>query len=119
MANEDQTNTSLLHLPTSVQEAANEETITGALREVYDPELGINIVDLGLVYDTQVEDRHVTVQMTLTSLGCPAGPQLVQDAKDAVSTIEGVEDVTVDLVWSPAWNPSMMSEDAKLELGYL
>jgi metal-sulfur cluster biosynthetic enzyme len=102
-----------------VEAAADEERLTEALREVYDPELGLSVVDLGLVYDARIEDGHARVRMTLTSLGCPAGPQLVQDVKDAAGAVPGVEDVTVDLVWSPAWNPSMMSEDARLELGYL
>ena len=96
-----------------------EEQVTEALRNVYDPEIGINVVDLGLVYNTEVQDNTVNVEMTLTSMGCPAGPMIVQQIEDEVKEIEGVEDVDVQIVWSPAWNPTMMSEDAKMELGYL
>lgn len=115
----DDTLAQTLQLPGAVQAAAEEELINQALREVYDPELGLSIVELGLVYDARVEDGRASVTMTLTSLGCPAGPQLVRDVEEAARSLPGVEDVDVELVWSPAWNPSMMSEDAKLELGYL
>ena len=98
---------------------ATEEQVTEALRNVYDPEIGINVVDLGLVYNTEVQDNTVNVEMTLTSMGCPAGPMIVQQIEDEVKEIEGVDDVEVQIVWSTAWNPTMMSEDAKMELGYL
>ena len=98
---------------------ATEEQVAEALRNVYDPEIGINVVDLGLVYNTEVQDGTVNVEMTLTSMGCPAGPMIVQQIEDEVKEIEGVDDVDVQIVWSPAWNPTMMSEDAKMELGYL
>ena len=97
---------------------ATEEEITEALKDVYDPEIGVNIVDLGLVYNTEVDDGKVDVEMTLTSMGCPAGPILIQQIEEAVASVEGVKEVNVNLVWSPAWNPSMMSEDAKMELGF-
>ncbi len=97
----------------------NEEAITEALKEVYDPEIGINIVDLGLVYNAEIEEGSVNVEMTLTSMGCPAGPMIVQQVEEMLEPLDGVEDVQVRIVWSPAWNPSMMSEDAKMELGYL
>lgn len=108
-----------LPLPGSVQAAANEDALTEALREVYDPELGMSVVDLGLVYEARVEDGTASVRMTLTSMGCPAGPQLMQEVEEAACSVPGVEKAQVELVWSPAWNPTMMSEDAKLELGYL
>ncbi|MDP9381589.1 MAG: metal-sulfur cluster assembly factor [Chloroflexota bacterium] len=98
---------------------ATEEQVTEALKNVYDPEIGINIVDLGLVYDLEVQDSSVNVDLTLTSMGCPAGPMIVQQIEEEIESVEGVEDVSVKIVWSPAWNPSMMSEDAKMELGYL
>ncbi|MDQ3856798.1 MAG: metal-sulfur cluster assembly factor [Chloroflexota bacterium] len=97
---------------------ATVEEITEALKDVYDPEIGVNIVDLGLVYNVEQEDSRVDVQMTLTSMGCPAGPILVSQVEEVVGSLDGVEDVGVEIVWSPAWNPSMMSEDAKLELGF-
>ena len=97
---------------------ATTEEITEALKDVYDPEIGVNIVDLGLVYNAEVEDGKVDVEMTLTSMGCPAGPILVQQIEEVVGSLDGVKEVNVNLVWSPAWNPSMMSEDAKMELGF-
>ncbi len=98
---------------------ADEEQVTDALREVYDPEIGINIVDLGLVYGAEVQDGTVDVKMTLTSMGCPAGPMIVSQVEEAVGAVEGVQDVKVEIVWSPAWNPQMMSEDARMELGLM
>jgi metal-sulfur cluster biosynthetic enzyme len=95
-----------------------EEQVVEALKDVYDPEIGINIVDLGLVYNAEVKDHEVDVEMSLTSMGCPAGPMLVQQVEEVVGGLEGVEKVKVNIVWSPAWNPSMMSEDAKMELGF-
>lgn len=109
----------LLNLPGTVQAAADEDALTEALREVYDPELGMSVVDLGLVYEARIEDGSASVRMTLTSMGCPAGPQLMQEVEEAARSVPGVAHAQVELVWSPAWNPTMMSEDAKLELGYL
>lgn len=88
------------------------------LKNVFDPEIGINIVDLGLVYDVDVSDTNdVLVTMTLTSLGCPLGPVIVQEVTGAMSELPNLGDVDVKLVWSPAWSPDMMSEDARDELG--
>ncbi len=88
------------------------------LKNVFDPEIGINIVDLGLVYDVDVSDSgDVLVTMTLTSLGCPLGPVIVQEVTNAMSDLPNLGDVDVKLVWSPAWSPDMMSEDARDELG--
>lgn len=96
-----------------------EDDVREALRnDVYDPELGLNIVDLGLVYDVTVANNKADVTMTLTSPGCPLGPELITDIRRALSRFEDVEDVDVHLVWSPPWHPSMMSEEAKDELGY-
>ncbi len=97
----------------------SEDLVLEALKDVYDPEIGINVVDLGLVYNVAVDSGKVDIDMTLTSMGCPAGPMLVEQAQEAVGSLPGVQTVNVDIVWSPAWNPSLMSEDAKLELGYL
>lgn len=102
----------------------NEDLVRAALRNVLDPEIGLNIVDLGLVYGVDVQDEGKTVQinMTLTTPACPAGPQIIEQAKQEVRTLRDVypalEEVKVNLVWTPFWNPSLMSEDAKAELGY-
>jgi metal-sulfur cluster biosynthetic enzyme len=94
------------------------EDVREGLKSVYDPEIGINIVDLGLVYDCDVADTgDVLVTMTLTSLGCPLGPVIVQEVQHALQGFENIGEVDVKLVWSPAWSPAMMSEDAKDELG--
>jgi len=86
--------------------------------EVYDPELGLNIVDLGLVYDIDVAGNKVDITMTLTSPGCPVGPELITNTRRALSRFEDLEEVDIKLVFSPPWHPSMMSEEAKDELGY-
>ena len=94
------------------------EDVREGLKNVYDPEIGINIVDLGLVYECDVaESGDVLVTMTLTSLGCPLGPVIVQEVQNALKDFQGVGEVDVKLVWSPAWSPALMSEDAKDELG--
>lgn len=96
----------------------NEEQVLEALKDVYDPEIGVNIVDLGLVYETKIEGSNVDIEMTLTSMGCPVGPILVQQIQEVTQGLDGVEDVDVNIVWDPPWHPEMMSEDAKLELGF-
>lgn len=94
------------------------DEILEALKTVYDPEIGINIVDLGLVYDADIkENSDVEVTMTLTSMGCPLGPVIIQDVQQALTPMEGVGEVGVRIVWSPPWSPAMMSEDARDELG--
>lgn len=95
------------------------EEITEALKQVYDPELSVNVVDLGLVYGTEIDDEgNVRVTMTLTSPGCPIGPMVGEMVQDALAPLDGIKKVDVDVVWTPPWRPDMMSEDAKLELGY-
>lgn len=94
------------------------ETARENLKNVFDPEIGINIVDLGLVYDVDVSDGNdVLVTMTLTSLGCPLGPVIVQEVTNAMGELPNLGEVDVKLVWSPAWSPDMMSEEARDELG--
>jgi metal-sulfur cluster biosynthetic enzyme len=88
-----------------------------SLKAVYDPEIPVNIVDLGLVYDVQVNDSDVYVQMTLTFPGCGMGPYIAQQAEWAIQEIEGVEDVQIELVFEPAWSPDLISEDARAQLG--
>ena len=98
--------------------AFTREDVREGLKSVYDPEIGVNIVDLGLVYDADVADNgDVLVTMTLTSLGCPLGPVIVQEVQVALKELPGVGEVDVKLVWSPPWSPELMSEEAKDELG--
>ena len=88
------------------------------LKTVYDPELGINIVDLGLVYDLELKEGNVFVRMTLTTLGCPLHDTIVGGAKRALAGCPGVLSSDVELVWEPAWTPERMTEAAKEHLGY-
>ncbi len=98
---------------------ATQEMVLEALREnVIDPEIGINVVDLGLVYGVEVQDSTVEVTMTLTTPMCPLGPYIDSEVKSALQDVPGVEESKVNLVWTPPWDPSKMSEDAKLELGF-
>lgn len=90
-----------------------------ALSEVMDPELGVSLVDLGLIYDVKVEDNKVDVKMTLTAPGCPLHSILKQNAQDRVAQIEGVKEASVQVVWDPPWKPEMMSEKAKKQLGFM
>jgi FeS assembly SUF system protein len=93
------------------------EQIYEALQTCYDPEIPVNIVDLGLVYDVEVNDSKVAVKMTLTAPGCGMGTMIANDARAKILDLEGVEDATVDLVWDPPWDPSRISEEAKQKLG--
>lgn len=96
-----------------------EAQVIDACRECYDPEIPVNIYDLGLIYDIVVnDDATVNVRMTLTSPMCPVAGTLPGEVETSIRKIAGVKDATVDLVWEPAWNPDMMSEAAKLELGF-
>ena len=98
--------------------AFTEEEVKTNLKNVYDPEIGVNIVDLGLVYDADVSEAgDVLVTMTLTSLGCPLGPVIVQEVTSALRDLPGIGEVDVKLVWSPPWSPDMMTEEARDELG--
>jgi metal-sulfur cluster biosynthetic enzyme len=94
--------------------------IVDALKSVEDPEIGMNIVDLGLIYglDWDEEGGQVHVDLTLTSPGCPLGPELIRDIKRQLVSLDDVLGVEVDLVWQPLWHPTMMSDYAKDELGY-
>ena len=99
--------------------ALEEKQLWDALREVFDPEIPVNVVDLGLIYRLEVKDGNkVEVDMTLTAPGCPVAPQVMGEAKDKLFGVAGVEKVDVKLVWDPLWNPAMMSDAAKDELGY-
>lgn len=87
------------------------------LKEVMDPETKLSIVDMGFIYDVDAENQKVDIEMTLTTPGCPLHKRFVNEVKDKVSEIEGVEEVNVDLVFEPPWSPEKMSEKAKEELG--
>jgi metal-sulfur cluster biosynthetic enzyme len=104
------------------QEAAqgpDEETVRQALRKVKDPEAGINIIDLGLVYDIAVaDDSKVTVTMTLTSPACPVGPQIMGEADAAVRGVDGVADARIELVWEPYWTPERIDPKVRAYLGF-
>lgn len=96
-----------------------DEQVFAALRECYDPEIPINIVDLGLVYGVGIEDGKVSVDLTLTSIGCPLAGLLVQQVTDAVRSVEGVVEAEVNLVWSPPWTPQMATEEGKQQLAMM
>ena len=93
------------------------EDVLEALKDVFDPEIPVNVVDLGLVYDVKVEDNDVQVQMTLTFAGCGMGPYIAQQAEWRIAELEAVEDVNVEVVYEPPWNPDMISEDGKKLMG--
>ena len=94
------------------------EQVRTALASVHDPEIPVNIVDLGLVYACKLDGDTVRIEMTLTTPGCPVAEDIPVWIRDAVSTVEGAKDVAVDIVWDPPWDPSMMSDYARIELGF-
>ena len=100
------------------QPATLKEQVIEALRNVHDPELGINIVDLGLVYGVEVEGDTVHITYTLTTMGCPIGPLIEAEIKQFLSGVEGIENVDAEMVLRPPWTPEMMSEEAKAALGF-
>jgi probable FeS assembly SUF system protein SufT len=105
-------------------EQVDEEKVWDQLRTVYDPEIPVNIVDLGLVYDCQIVTSQdfgtsVEVKMTLTAPGCGMGPAIAQDARSKILTIPGVDEADVELVWDPPWNQHMISEAGKMKLGLI
>jgi metal-sulfur cluster biosynthetic enzyme len=104
---------------TSLQKGRIEAGVWKALSEVVDPELHYNIVDLGLVYRVQTQpDGDVLVTVTLTSPGCPYGPYLMHEIRVAAESVKGVKKAKIDLVWEPPWGPMLMSEEARLDLGF-
>jgi len=99
--------------------APTPESVRKALRAVKDPELNLNIVDIGLVYDVEVRDAgEVHVRMTLTSPGCPAGTEIIDDVKKVAGDLEGVQSVEVELVWDPYWTPEKMDPRVRAFLGF-
>lgn len=105
--------------PDKIYPLVIEAEVMEALRGVYDPEIPVNIYDLGLIYDVEVDEfGFVEIDMTLTSPACPVAGTLPGEVENAVRTVPGVSDVHVELVWEPAWSMDRMSEGAKLELGF-
>lgn len=101
-----------------MSKTALEAKIVMALRQVYDPEIPVNVYDLGLIYEIVVDDDHqVNIKMTLTAPNCPIADVVVESVAEAVRDVPGVVDVAIELVFEPEWNKDMMSEEAKIELG--
>ncbi len=95
----------------------SEESVLEKIKEIIDPEMGINIVDMGLIYEVDIDDTTVDIKMTLTSPGCPAGGQIINGAQHVTQQLDGVEEVNIEVVWNPRWTSELMSEEAKDELG--
>ncbi|MDO4949006.1 MAG: iron-sulfur cluster assembly protein [Bacteroidales bacterium] len=105
---------------TSEEKLAIEGRIVEMLRTVFDPEIPVNVYDLGLIYKIDVEDSgEVSIDMTLTAPNCPAADFIMEDVRQRIESVEGVASTQVNLVFDPEWDKDMMSEEAKLELGYL
>jgi metal-sulfur cluster biosynthetic enzyme len=94
------------------------DEVVEALHQVEDPELGMDIVELGLLYDGEIEGPREKGIQSLTSMGCPAGPMIQEDIHRVASEVPGVEDVEIELIWDPPWTPERMSDDAKFLLGF-
>jgi metal-sulfur cluster biosynthetic enzyme len=93
------------------------EDVIEVLRECYDPEIPVNIVDLGLIYDIAIKPARVDIKMTLTALGCPMAAEVMSDVRDHLLTLPGITDAGVDIVYEPVWSPERMTEEARWELG--
>lgn len=94
------------------------DLIINNLKEVYDPEIPVNVYDLGLIYNVDIEENNANIIMTLTAPGCPVVDILIDDVTQAAQSVEGIEAVNVELTFDPPWDKSMMSEEARLELGF-
>lgn len=93
------------------------EEIIGAVKECYDPEIPVNIVDLGLIYDVSIqEEGKVHIKMTLTAVGCPTADQLVEEVRERAASVPGVTESKVELVWDPPWSPARLTPDGRLQL---
>lgn len=104
--------------PSAPEAGVSVDAARTMLRRVKDPDLGLNIVDLGLIYEVRVEGSDVTVDMSLTSPGCPSGPEIMGDAERQLKTLEGVGQVTMNLVWSPPWTPERIEPRVRAYLGF-
>ena len=96
-----------------------EEEVLRMIKTVFDPEIPVNVYDLGLIYKIDIQDRTCNIDMTLTAPGCPAADFLVEDIQQKVGSVEGIDTVNVNIVFEPEWTKDRMSEEAKLELGFL
>lgn len=105
------------HPPNTIPEPSL-AAVEAALHDVIDPELGVNVVDLGLIYGTEIDGRHVHVLMTLTTPGCPMSGTITRDAERRLERVDGVRTVHVELVWDPPWRPDRMTEEGKRQLGW-
>jgi len=94
-----------------------EEKIFDELRPILDPDLGISIIDMGLIYKAKINGDHVDVEMTLTSIGCPYGPYLISEVTETVKNIDSIKTVNVELVWEPPWSIENLSDEVKLDIG--
>lgn len=103
-------------MPEATATLTKEEVIE-ALKDVYDPEIPVNIVDLGLIYECDVEDGNVNIKMTLTFPGCGMGPYIAQQAEWRIAELDAVEDVAVEMVFDPPWSPDLITDEGKLQLG--
>lgn len=104
--------------PPSSSPVVSEDQVKLALRRVKDPELDLNIMDIGLVYAIEVEGSKVKIDMTLTSPGCPSGPEIMADAKQEIESLPGVESADINLVWMPFWTPEKMEPRVRAYLGF-
>jgi len=95
-----------------------EKLVLAALKHVVDPEIGLNIVDLGLIYDVKIEDGNVHIKMTMTTQGCPLHESITRGAEEAIRQLPEVKDVTIEVVWDPPWTPDRISEWGKQKLGW-
>lgn len=96
---------------------ASKSDILEALKKVYDPEIPVNLVDLGLIYEVEIDERDVSIEMTLTAVGCPMHSVITQNVKDAVEALEDVRQAQVKIVWEPRWTPDRISEAGRVTLG--
>lgn len=103
---------------TPIKPVVTAEDVIQELTHVYDPEIGIDIVNLGLVYEVEVEDDTVRVGMTFTTPGCPVGPMILANVRSTLQSLPLIQQVEIDLRWDPPWEPAMMSPEAKAELGW-
>jgi metal-sulfur cluster biosynthetic enzyme len=106
--------------PTSTvapESSVKPEDVIEVLRQCFDPEIPVNIVDLGLIYDIAIKPERVDIKMTLTALGCPMAAEVMADVRDHLLTLPGITDAGVDIVYEPMWSPERMSEEARWELG--
>jgi len=97
--------------------AVTKDEVMEALHDVFDPEIPVNVVDLGLIYDCEVDNNNVGIKMTLTFAGCGMGPYIAQQAEWRIAEIEAVDDVNVEIVFEPPWSPDLITEEGKLQLG--